>query len=128
MIASWYFPIAILVGLLIWVLVNVLARPFEPYPIIILVVISAILASLAAIQGPIILMSQRRLGKQDRLRAAEDYRVNLKAELEILYLNQKIDRLFTVQTERLQAIEQVQQDLLQTVNRKTASESSNISG
>ena len=73
-------------------------------------------------------MSQRRLGKQDRLRAAEDYRVNLKAELEILYLNQKIDRLFTVQTERLQAIEQVQQDLLQTVNRKTASESSNISG
>ena len=118
-IANWYFPSLILGALLLWIAVNVLTRPFQPYPVIILAGISAALASLAAIQGPIILMSQRRLGKQDRLRAEEDYRVNLKAEYEILYLNQKIDRLYSVQTERLQAIETTQKELLQLLSMKT---------
>jgi len=117
-IANWYFPTFILTALLLWIFVNVLARPFEPYPVILLAVISAVLASLAAIQGPVILMSQRRSSKQDRLKAEEDYRVNLKAEFEILYLNEKIDRLFLVQNERLQAIETTQKELLQWVSRK----------
>ncbi len=102
-IGSWYFSILILLFLIVWIGVNLLFRPFDPYPVIILAMISAVLASLAAIQGPIILMSQRRQAKQDRLRAENDYRLNLKAELEIRYLNEKIDRMFAYQRQVLGA-------------------------
>ncbi|MGH2592139.1 MAG: DUF1003 domain-containing protein [Anaerolineae bacterium] len=90
-------------GLAAWVGVNVLFRPFEPYPIIILAMISAALASLAALEGPIIMMSQRRQIKQDRLRVDSDYRVNLKAELEVRYLDEKLDRLFAQQRQLMHA-------------------------
>ena len=73
-----------------WISFNVLLQPYEPYPVIILAVISAVLGSLAALQGPIILMSQRRQARLDRLRAENDYRLNLKAELEIRYLSEEM--------------------------------------
>ncbi|MCB9102045.1 MAG: DUF1003 domain-containing protein [Anaerolineales bacterium] len=89
-VGSWYFPTAILAFLALWIGLNVLFQPFEPYPVIILAVISAVLGSLAALQGPIILMSQRRQARLDRLRAENDYRLNLKAELEIRYLSEEM--------------------------------------
>ncbi len=97
-VGSWGFSLAVLLLLGAWIAANLLLRPFEPYPIIMLAVISAVLASLAAIQGPIILMSQRRQQARDRLQAENDYLVNLKAELEIQYLHEKIDRLLQLQT------------------------------
>lgn len=102
-VGSWWFSGTILFLLTLWIGVNVLFRPFDPYPIIILAAISAGLASLAALQGPVILMSQRRQLKHDRLRADTDYRVNLKAELEIRSLDEKIDRVLALQKRILEA-------------------------
>lgn len=93
-IGHWRFSLLVLFLLLIWIGLNVWFRPFEPYPVIVLAVVSAALASLAALQAPIILMAQRELGQRDRLRSKNDYLINLKAELEIRYLNEKIDHLF----------------------------------
>ena len=92
---SWTFIIIFAAILLAWVLLNalLLARrgdTFDPYPYILL---NLFLSMLAAIQAPIILMSQNRQSVKDRLDAAHDYEVNLKAELEILSLHEKIDEL-----------------------------------
>jgi uncharacterized membrane protein len=90
---SWSF-IAIFFALLAgWMILNALflaGRAFDPYPFILL---NLILSCLAAVQAPVILMSQNRQGEKDRLRSIHDYEVNLKAELEILQLHEKIDRL-----------------------------------
>ena len=91
---SWTFIILFGVTLCSWVLLNSLAlfhrAPFDPYPFILL---NLFLSMLAAIQAPIILMSQNRQSVKDRFDAAHDYEVNLKAELEILSLHEKIDEL-----------------------------------
>jgi uncharacterized membrane protein len=94
LIGSWVFSGLVLLGLLTWVLLNLIFRPFEPYPVIVLAVISAVLASLAALQGPVILINQRLQRAKDRQRAEYDYQVNLKAELEIRALQEQLDRLF----------------------------------
>jgi uncharacterized membrane protein len=75
------------IGLNSWILVS---RPFDPYPYILL---NLVLSTLAAVQAPVILMSQNRQAEKDRLHAAHDYEVNLKAEIEILQLHEKVDRL-----------------------------------
>jgi uncharacterized membrane protein len=88
---SWYFIITFLVFLVIWTLINtvlLMSRAFDPYPFVFL---NLILSMLAAIQAPIIMMSQNRQAERDRFEAAKDYEVNLKAELEVLSLHQKID-------------------------------------
>jgi uncharacterized membrane protein len=92
---SWTFIIIFAAVLLSWVLLNtvILARQsssFDPYPYILL---NLFLSMLAAVQAPVILMSQNRQGVKDRLDAAHDYEVNLKAELEILSLHEKLDEL-----------------------------------
>jgi uncharacterized membrane protein len=92
---SWTFIIIFGAILLAWVLLNafLLARrgnTFDPYPYILL---NLFLSMLAAVQAPVILMSQNRQGVKDRLDAAHDYEVNLKAELEILSLHEKLDEL-----------------------------------
>jgi uncharacterized membrane protein len=96
-IGSLWFSSTILLLLALWLVLNVGLRLFEPYPTITLAVISAALASLAAIQGPIILMSQRSQSQRDRLRAVNDYEVNLKAELQIRYMGDKIDHMLQQQ-------------------------------
>ena len=83
---------------------------FDPYPFIFL---NLMLSCLAAIQAPVILMSQRRAESKDRLRAQSDYRVNLKAELEIRHLHEKLDYLVSKQWERLMEIQQLQLQTLQ---------------
>jgi uncharacterized membrane protein len=90
---SWTFLIAFAVVLAAWVSLNtyILAgRAFDPYPYILL---NLFLSMLAAVQAPIIMMSQNRLAAKDRLQAAHDYEVNLKAEIEILALHEKLDEL-----------------------------------
>ncbi|MEZ4449386.1 MAG: DUF1003 domain-containing protein [Nannocystaceae bacterium] len=109
---SWPFVIGFGVALAIWIAINSIVlrdRAFDPYPYILL---NLALSCLAAIQAPIIMMSQNRAAARDRLEADEDYKVNLKAELEIAALHEKIDHLLHVQWERMVEIQQTQLDLL----------------
>ena len=109
---SWKFIIIFFCILVLWTSVNTLIlafKPFDPYPFILL---NLILSCLAAIQAPIIMMSQNRQEAKDRLRASHDYQVNLKAELEIRQLHQKLDHLLSRQWERLVEIQEVQIELL----------------
>jgi len=88
---SWTFIVGFLLFLVFWCVVNtvvLVTRAFDPYPFIFL---NLVLSMLAAIQAPIIMMSQNRQAERDRFEAAKDYEVNLKAELEVLSLHQKID-------------------------------------
>ena len=92
-----------------------LRKPFDPFPFILL---NLLLSCLAAIQAPVILMSQNRQESKDRLRSQNDYRINLKSELEISHLNEKIDFLLTNQWERLLEIQQVQIKLMEHLERE----------
>jgi len=112
---SWRFIIIFGVVLLLWITINslvLLIKPFDPYPFIFL---NLILSCLAAIQAPIIMMSQNRQETRDRLRAENDYRINLKAELEIRHLHAKIDQLLTHQWQRLLEIQQIQTELMEEI-------------
>ncbi len=115
---SWTFILSFALVLTVWVLLNswVLlgSGRFDPYPFILL---NLILSCVAAIQAPLIMMSQRRQETKDRLRSENDYRVNLKAELEIRYLHEKIDHLLMRQWERLAEIQQIQLDLMEDLSR-----------
>ena len=108
---SWTFILIFGGVLVIWVGLNIVlaARAFDPYPFIFL---NLILSMLAAIQAPIIMMSQNRQGAKDRVAAAHDYEVNLKAEIEIMALHDKFDRLRADHLEKLLEQQQVQIDLL----------------
>jgi len=110
---SWWFLIAFAVFLFIWMAINILLgekAAFDVYPFILL---NLILSTIAAIQAPIIMMSQRRVEEKDRLRSENDYKVNLKAELEIRHLHEKVDHLLTKQWERLIELQQLQLEALQ---------------
>jgi uncharacterized membrane protein len=115
---SWLFLISFAVFLVLWIAANSMAlwwRVLDPYPFILL---NLILSSLAAVQAPIIMMSQNRVETKDRKRSQHDYQVNLKAELEIRQLHEKIDHLLSHQWERLVEIQEIQLELLSEVNRK----------
>jgi len=90
-------------------------RPLDPYPFIFL---NLILSCLAAIQAPIIMMSQNRQEAKDRIRSQHDYQVNLKAELEIRNLHEKVDHLLSHQWERLVKIQELQLELLSELGAK----------
>ena len=109
---SWAFLVCFAVFLLAWVAINSLVylwRPLDPYPFIFL---NLILSCLAAIQAPVIMMSQNRQEAKDRVRSQHDYQVNLKAELEIRHLHEKVDHLLSHQWERLVQIQELQLELL----------------
>jgi len=115
---SWTFLIAFGVFLALWILMNSLVllwHPVDPYPYILL---NLVLSCLAAIQAPIIMMSQNRQEAKDRLRSQHDYQVNLKAELEIRHLHEKIDHLLSHQWERLVDIQEVQLEALSELTKK----------
>ena len=110
---SWNFIIIFFVILLIWISFNVWAASravFDPYPFILL---NLVLSCIAAIQAPIIMMSQKRREAKDRLRSENDYRVNLKAEFEIRHLHEKLDHLINRQWERLAEIQQIQLEIME---------------
>jgi uncharacterized membrane protein len=115
---SWRF-IGIFMGvLLVWIVINsvvLLQKPFDPYPFILL---NLVLSCIAAIQAPVIMMSQNRQEAKDRLRSEYDYRVNLKAELEIRHLHEKIDHLLVNQWHRLLEIQEIQTELMEELARR----------
>src|SRR6201984_643716 len=114
---SWKFLISFGAVLVIWIAINgviLVTHAFDPYPFILL---NLILSCLAAVQAPIIMMSQNRAEARDRLRAENDYKVNLKAELEIRHLHEKIDHLLRRQYNRLFEIQQIQIELLEEISR-----------
>ena len=114
---SWRFLITFGVVLCVWMGINIIAgqaHAYDPYPFILL---NLLLSCIAAIQAPIIMMSQKRQEVKDRLRANNDYRVNLKAELEIRHLHEKLDYLISKQWQRLAEIQQMQIEMMHE-NRK----------
>ncbi len=109
---SWTFLILFGIAIFFWIFMNSViffTRPIDPYPYILL---NLMLSFLAAIQAPVIMMSQNRKEAKDRIRSQHDYQVNLKAELEIRNLHEKIDHLLSHQWEHLVEIQEVQLDLL----------------
>lgn len=115
---SWTFIISFFAFILIWMLINIWflsTKPFDPYPFILL---NLILSCLAAIQAPIIMMSQNRQEQKDRQRGEHDYKINLKAELEIKLLSEKIDHLLVHQNKKLLEIQEVQIDYLEDLMKE----------
>ena len=109
---SWYFISVFGALLVIWMLINsvLLAKAFDPYPYILL---NLVLSCLAAVQAPIIMMSQNRQADIDRLNASNDYQVNVKAELEVLQIHEKLDRLREQDWSALVELQHRQIELLQ---------------
>lgn len=110
---SWVFIISFFLFILIWMGLNIwvfATKPFDPYPFILL---NLILSCLAAIQAPIIMMSQNRQEEKDRKRSIHDYKINLKAEMEIKILSDKIDHLLIHQNKKLLEIQELQTDYLE---------------
>jgi len=115
---SWTFIISFFSFIFAWILINVIAifsKPFDPYPFILL---NLILSCLASIQAPIIMMSQNRREQKDRIRGEHDYKINLKAELEIKLLSEKIDHLLVHQNKKLLEIQELQTDYLEDLMNK----------
>jgi uncharacterized membrane protein len=120
---SWTFIISFFLFIFIWILINLFVfmnKGYDPYPFILL---NLILSCLASIQAPIIMMSQNRKEEKDRKRSEYDYKVNLKAELEIRLLHEKMDHLMINQNKRLLEIQEIQaeylKDILRSINQKS---------
>ena len=119
---SWTFIISFGLFLFLWMGVNVwvlAAHPFDPYPFILL---NLFLSTLAAIQAPIIMMSQNRQEEKDRKRGENDYKVNLKAELEIKLLHDKIDHLISYQNQKLMETLELNSDYLEEIRETLKNE------
>lgn len=115
---SWPFIFLFVVVLGSWILLNTLhffGLSFDQYPFILL---NLVLSCLAAIQAPIIMMSQNRQAARDRIAADHDYQTNLKAELEISLLHEKIDYLMSQQWQQMLELQQLQIELLTQLNKK----------
>lgn len=117
---SWKFIIAFLIFMAFWILSNLylLNKSFDPYPFILL---NLILSTIAALQAPVILMSQNRQEAKDRQRAINDYLINLKAEIEIRRMHEKIDLLIADQMKTLFAIQKVQMEIMEEIRDKVKS-------
>jgi len=112
---SWTFIILFGLFLLIWICLNIFwfaNKGFDPYPFILL---NLILSSLAAIQAPVIMMSQNRQEEKDRERAKKDYMINLKSELEIRMLHEKIDHIIISQHQEVSEIQKVQIEMMNDI-------------
>lgn len=117
---SWAFISTFFAIIIFWMALNsglLLGKPYDPYPFILL---NLVLSCLAAVQAPVIMMSQNRQEAKDRLRSEHDYRVNLKAEVEIRQLNEKMDHLLLRQWQRLLEIQQMQVEQMAELSRQLA--------
>ena len=115
---SWIFIALFSVLLCMWIGMNsivLIYRPFDPYPFIFL---NLVLSALAALQAPVIIMSQNRQEVRDRLHAEADYQVNLSTEMEIHQLHRKMDHLLMSQGQRLLEIQNIQVELMEELVRK----------
>jgi len=112
---SWTFIISFGIFIFIWITLNIfwlLNKGFDPYPFILL---NLILSTLAALQAPVIMMSQNRQEEKDRERGVKDYMINLKSELEIRTLHEKIDHLILHQQQELMEIQRVQIEMMSDI-------------
>jgi uncharacterized membrane protein len=117
---SWKFITGFLGFLVIWIVGNVAflkSEAFDPYPFILL---NLILSCVAALQAPVIMMSQNRKEEKDRRRARSDYLINLKAEMEVRNLHSKMDLLMSEQMQALFKIQQAQIELLEKIMKQVA--------
>lgn len=114
---SWNFILMFLAVLALWVAYNSMVgtAAFDPYPYILM---NLVLSCIAALQAPIIMMSQNRQEEKDRMRAENDYLINLKSELEIRSLHQKMDLLLEEQIKTLYETQSLQFELLKEINSK----------
>ena len=121
---SWKFIVLFFLFVLGWIALNIymLTGPFDPYPFILL---NLILSTLAALQAPVIMMSQNRKEEMDRQRSIKDYMVNLKAEIEVRNLHQKLDLLITEQMKTLFEIQKIQMDLMNEIRGKFGTKMTN---
>ncbi len=110
---SWTFILSFLGFLVVWMSLNIILgkQAWDEYPFILL---NLCLSSIAALQAPLIMMSQNRQAERDRLRAENDYKVNLKAEIEIRTLHEKLDHLLMKKWQTLMEIQQIQLEILET--------------
>ncbi len=92
-LASWWVPATIIAVVVLWAIWNVAARPFEPHPVIIFAAISGVLSTVAAAQGPLILLAQRRAAMNDRARDEETFRITSRSEADLHVLTTKLDAL-----------------------------------
>lgn len=109
---SWTFVLSFLLALALWIAFNSLilrGEAFDPYPYILL---NLALSCLAALQAPVIMMAQNRLSARDRAQADQDFKVNLKAELEVAGLHDKVDHLLHAQWERMVELQELQIEIL----------------
>ncbi len=112
---SWTFIISFMFFIFLWIAINVfwlLNKGFDPYPFILL---NLILSCLASLQAPVIMMSQNRQEEKDRDRSKKDYMINLKSELEIRTLHEKIDHFFMDQQQELLELQKVQIDMMKDI-------------
>lgn len=111
---SWKFIAAFALFMFVWILANVylIRRPFDPFPFILL---NLLLSTIAALQAPVIMMSQNRKEEKDRQRAVNDYLINLKAEIEVRNLHQKLDLLIAEQMKTLFEIQKAQMDMMEDI-------------
>ena len=120
---SWRFILGFGGFLVVWIATNTIVirtNPPDPFPFILL---NLILSCIAALQAPVIMMSQNRQEAKDRLRAEHDYKINLKAELEIRHLHEKLDFLLKQQAQRLFDLQEMQIELMQDLtNRRRSKE------
>lgn len=115
---SWRFILIFFGALASWIAVNsayFLWRPLDPFPFILL---NLMLSCLAAIQAPIIMMSQNRQEAKDRLRAENDYKINLKSEIEVRTLHEKVDHLLLDQWSKMMRIQEIQVEILEEIRTK----------
>ena len=115
---SWKFIIFFMSFLIVWMIINVIfltTRAFDPFPFILL---NLILSCIAAIQAPVIMMSQNRQEEKDRMRSLHDYQVNLKAEVEIRLLHDKIDHMLVQHGQRMLEIQQIQVELMEEISSR----------
>jgi uncharacterized membrane protein len=115
---SWTFIISFGGFLVVWIAINVIFlanKGFDPYPFILL---NLILSCIAALQAPVIMMSQNRQEEKDRERAKKDYMINLKSELEIRILHEKMDHLLMHQQQELLEIQRVQIEMMNDILRE----------
>jgi len=115
---SWKFIIIFGAFILVWMCINIIflaSKAFDPYPFILL---NLILSCLAALQASVIMMSQNRQEEKDRERAKQDYMINLKSELEIRMLHEKLDHLIIHQQQELLNIQQVQVEMMEDIMKR----------
>lgn len=115
---SWTFIIFFVSVIIVWMIINtviLLSRAFDPYPFILL---NLLLSCLAALQAPIIMMSQNRIAAKDRIRDEQDYMTNLKAEIEIRHLHEKLDHFLLKEWQRLLEIQDIQTELIQELSNQ----------